>query len=340
MQAIKVKLLTYSWKAKFNFTINNKDWSEGMIITVTLNPAVDKTIEIDDFLVGKVNRVSTLRLDAGGKGINVSKVIQSLGGTSKAVAILAGRNGEYIKNYLDSIGVENDAVFIGGETRTNTKVVDKKNHTNTDINESGPPVSSETLEKLQAKFYDNQDENSVLVFSGSIPQNVDKDIYKKWIVKAKEKGIKTVLDADGELLRQGIQAGPYLIKPNIAELEGLFGQKINNIEEAVKLSKKLFDYGIEIITISLGEDGAIFIKKDSVIHAKGIKVKVESTVGAGDSMVAALALAIEKNYDFEKAVKLSVACGTASVMTAGTQAASLETIVELENKVQLEYINV
>lgn len=310
-----------------------------MITTVTLNPAVDKTIEIDNFCVGTVNRISSARLDAGGKGINVSKVIQSLGGRSRAVGILAGNNGRFIKEYLDSMEIENDFVFIDGETRVNTKVVDRVKHTNTDINESGPQVSDENLDKLSNKLYKDLGKSSLIVFSGSVPQNVDKRIYKTWIEQAKDKGIKTILDADGELFKQGIKAGPYLVKPNINELEALFAQKINSVDETLKLSRGLLDYGIEIVVVSLGADGALFVRKNSSILAKGIKVEVKSTVGAGDSMVAALALAIDKGYDFEKAVRLSVACGTASVMTSGTQAADLDTITTFENMVEFQYIN-
>lgn len=310
-----------------------------MIITVTLNPAVDKTIEIDNFCVDTVNRISSTRLDAGGKGINVSKVIQSLGGRSRAVGILAGNNGRFIKEYLDSMEIENDFVFIDGETRVNTKVVDRVKHTNTDINESGPQVSDENLDKLSNKLYKDSGKSSLIVFSGSVPQNVDKRIYKTWIEQAKDKGIKTILDADGELFKQGIKAGPYLVKPNINELEALFAQKINSVDETLKLSRGLLDYGIEIVVVSLGADGALFVRKNSAILAKGIKVEVKSTVGAGDSMVAALALAIDKGYDFEKAVRLSVACGTASVMTSGTQAAGLDTITTFENVVEFQYIN-
>lgn len=309
-----------------------------MITTVTLNPALDKTVNIEDFTIDSVNRVSTIRVDAGGKGINVSKVIKSLGGNSKVVAILAGNNGTFIKKYLEEIGIENDCLFIEGETRTNIKIVDKKNNTNTDVNENGATVSTETLNEVFEKQYRNMKENDILVLSGSIPQNAPKDIYKIWIEKTKEKGIKTILDADGELLRQGIKAGPFLIKPNIHELESLFNQKVKSTEEIIKLSKNFFEYGIEIVVVSLGEEGALFIKKDMVIKAKGIKVKVESTVGAGDSMVAALAFALERGYTFEKAVRLSIACGTASVMTTGTQAADLKVIMDLENKVKLEYI--
>lgn len=309
-----------------------------MIITVTLNPAVDKTLGINDFSIGNVNRVSTARLDAGGKGINVSKVIKNLGGKSKAVGILAGNNGRFIKDYLDSIEIENDFLFIDGETRTNIKIVDEVNHTNTDINEYGPQVSDKELDALFSKFSNIADDNLILVLSGSIPRNADKQIYKLWAGKAKENGAKVILDADGKLLKHGIESGPYIIKPNIHELEEFFGKKINGIDETVRFSKKLLDYDIEIIVVSLGEEGALFIKKDTIIWAHGIKAAVKSTVGAGDSMVAALAFAANKNYDFEEAVKLSVACGTASVMTSGTQAADLNTINELKKQVRFEYI--
>lgn len=310
-----------------------------MITTVTLNPAVDKTIEIDDFQIGKVNRISNMRLDAGGKGINVSKVIQSLGGSSRAVGIIAGTSGDFIKNYLDSIKIENNFTTIDGKTRTNIKIVDKVNHTNTDVNETGPQVLKEDLNNVCENFCSNINQNSVVIFSGSIPKNVDSNIYNVWIKKVNEKQAKCILDADGDLLKNGIKAGPYLIKPNIHELEEFFGQKIKNKMEAVKLSRQLFDYNVKIIVVSLGEEGALFIKRDLAILACGVQVEVKSTVGAGDSMVGALALAIDKGYDFEKAIKLSVACGTASVMTSGTQAADLNTILEIEKQVKLEYIN-
>lgn len=307
-----------------------------MITTVTLNPAVDKTIEIDNFSVGEVNRVSSIRLDAGGKGINVSKVIKGLGGKSRAIGVLAGRSGGFIKDYLDSIGIENDFVNVEGETRTNIKIVDKVRHTNTDINEDGPSIPDEKTDELYERFSHTADKNSIVVLSGSVPKNVNKNIYKKWIQKVNEKGGKAVLDADGELLKQGIEAGPCLIKPNIHELEQLFGKKINGIDETIKIARRFFNYGIEIVAVSLGGDGALFVKKDAAILAHGIKVEVKSTVGAGDSMVAALALAMDKGYDFEKSVKLSSACGTASVMMSGTQAADLNTVLELEKEVKIE----
>ena len=309
-----------------------------MITTITLNPAVDKTIKVNNFSVGNVNRIEAIRLDAGGKGINVSKVIKNLGGNSKAMGILSGNSGKFIKEYLDSINILNDFVFTEGETRTNIKVVDEISHTNTDINEAGPQANDKDLAEVSGKVFNNISSEDIIIFSGSVPSNVDKKIYGDWIKKAKTKGAKTILDADGELLKNAILAGPYLVKPNIDELEGMFNKKINGVKEAVEIAKGLLDYGIVIVVVSLGSEGAIFVNKEKSIYAHGLKVDVKSTVGAGDSMVAALAYSIEEGLSFEESVKLAVATGTANVMTSGTEASDIKTIIELEKQVTFEYL--
>jgi 1-phosphofructokinase len=310
-----------------------------MIITVTLNPAVDKTVEINDVHINRVNRVLSVRLDAGGKGINVSKIIMSLGGESRAIGFLGGKAGMFIKEYLDNMGIANDFVVIKGETRTNLKIVDPLQHTNTDINEMGPEITSEDIQQIDNYISHTVGEKSVMVFSGSVPPNMENDIYQKWIHSAKQKGARTLLDADGDLLRLGIEAGPYLIKPNIHELERLLARKIVSIEEAVECSRILMEkHGIEIVVVSMGEKGALFLNKEVTIFAEGITVDVKSTVGAGDSMVAALAYAIDKGYVFEKAAALAVAAGTANVMTCGTEPSSLKVIEELERKVRWKYL--
>jgi 1-phosphofructokinase len=310
-----------------------------MIKTVTMNPAIDKTVEIVNFRVGAVNRISSLRLDAGGKGINVSKTIKALNGSSLATGILAGKTGEYIKNYLDQMGVDNDFIFVNGETRTNVKVVDRLNHTNTDINEPGIiDIAQEDLSLLEKSIFDPMGKDDILVLSGSVPSNVSSAIYREWTERAVKSGIRVLIDADGELLREGIKARPYIIKPNINELERLLNRKLANVDEVASAAKSLLDTGIEIIAVSLGADGAVFVKRDQTIYAEGLSVDVRSTVGAGDAMVASLALAFTRDFTFEEAVTLSIATAAANVASSGTLPPKLEDVRSYESQVRLNYL--
>jgi 1-phosphofructokinase len=310
-----------------------------MIKTVTMNPAIDKTVEIVNFRVGAVNRISSLRLDAGGKGINVSKTIKALNGSSLATGILAGKTGEYIKNYLDQMGVDNDFIFVNGETRTNVKVVDRLNHTNTDINEPGIiDIAQEDLSLLEKSIFDPMGKDDILVLSGSVPSNVSSAIYREWTERAVKSGIRVLIDADGELLSEGIKARPYIIKPNINELERLLNRKLANVDEVASAAKSLLDTGIEIIAVSLGADGAVFVKRDQTIYAEGLSVDVRSTVGAGDAMVASLALAFTRDFTFEEAVTLSIATAAANVASSGTLPPKLEDVRSYESQVRLNYL--
>lgn len=309
-----------------------------MIVTVTLNPALDKTIQIDNFRISEVNRVISVREDAGGKGINVSNLVNSLGGDTIATGAVAGPVGDFIEKQLTKLGTPHDFVHTEGNTRTNTKVVDITLKTYTDINEPGVPLSEEVLNQIEEKIFKYATEDGIVVFSGSIPKNVGKDIYGRWIEKVKAKGIKTILDADGELLQKGLEAGPYLIKPNVHELEMLYDKKFETMEEAILFAKGLLKYGIEIIALSMGGDGCAFITKDKTYFAKAIPVEVKSTVGAGDSMVAALAYAIQKNTPLEEAIKLAVAAATASITNEGTQMGTKEQIEFWRDKVEFELL--
>ncbi len=309
-----------------------------MIITLTLNPAVDKTMEIDNFEVDSVNRVGSVRLDAGGKGINVSKVIKVLGEESLAMGILAGKAGEFVLNRLNDFGIENDFVFIDGETRTNIKIVDKTKGTNTDINEKGPSVPSDKIQLTIDNVMGKIQKDSILVLSGSVSNNIHSEIYKELIIMAKQKGARTILDADGELLKKGLEGGPYLVKPNIHELERLYGVKIHNTTEAIELAKRMFDQGVQLVVLSLGASGSVFLTKEKDILVQGIKVDTVSTVGAGDSMVAAMAVALKRSYSIEEALTLAVAASTASVMTSGTEPGDIEVIRELSGKVYYKYL--
>lgn len=308
-----------------------------MIVTVTLNPAVDKVLVIKDFKPGSVNRTSEVMQEAGGKGINVSKTISSIGGRSKAFGILAGQSGRFIEKSLVSMNIDSEFVYVEGETRTNVKISDPINNLVTDINEPGPVVSQEAINKLNKLLFNSLSKEDVLVLTGSTPQGVTKDIYKAWIETAKVNGIRCVLDADGELLMNGIEAGPYVVKPNIHELESLYSVQTNSVDEVIELAKRLLDKGAEMVAVSCGEKGAVFVTNAWVAIAEGINTIVKSTVGAGDAMVAALSYGIHQKLEPEDIIRLAVASGTATVMSYGNKP-SKEDIDSLMNKVNIVFL--
>lgn len=305
-----------------------------MIKTVTLNAAIDKTVEIQDFRVGAVNRVTKLLLDAGGKGINVSKVIRALNGKSIAVGVLAGRNGEFIRVEIERRGIDHDFLFVQGETRINLKVVDPLNSTFTDINEPGTLVTGEELSQLEGKIFKDLGSDASLVLSGSIPSSVPSSIYRHWIERAKELGVKTFLDADGELLREGINAKPYLAKPNLHELKRLLGHDLSRLEDVAVAAQNLLKQGVEVVVVSMGAEGALFAYQNRVIHAEGLPIEVKSTVGAGDAMMAALTLVPAGEDYLERAVRWSLATSAAQVTTSGTQPPELSRVLSYLDQVR------
>ena len=307
-----------------------------MIYTVTLNPALDKTVEIPSLTIDSVNRITTLRTDPGGKGINVSKVIDKLGGKSIATGILGGDTGNMIRSALDKMGLESSFLFVEGETRTNLKIIDPVCKTNTDINEPGVTVSADILNQLKDQLLEKLQEGDIVVLSGSLPKGAPKDTYNTWVTDCKKTGAKVFLDADGDLLAAGIEAGPYLIKPNNHELSSLLNQTLETPEELAKAARGLMEHGIEKIIVSMGSKGALYVTKDEVLYAEGLKVPVGSTVGAGDSVVAALAVAEESGMTLAETVSLSTATGAANVMCSGTQAAEYSVIETLIPKVSFK----
>ncbi len=310
-----------------------------MIYTVTLNPALDKTVEIPSLTVDSVNRITTMRTDPGGKGINVSKVIDKLGKESIATGILGGDTGNAIESALKSMGLKTSFRFVEGETRTNLKVIDPVNHTNTDINEPGITVSEEILNSVLQDLLAKVNDQDIVVISGSLPKGSPKNTYCTWVKACKEAGTKVILDADGDLLAAGLEASPYLIKPNNHELSGLLGRTLETPEDLEKAARELMEkHSISKIVVSMGGDGALYVTKDETIYAEGLKVPVGSTVGAGDSVVASLAVAEESGMSLEDTVRLSTATGAANVMCSGTQAAEYEVIRDLIPKVSFRRI--
>ena len=305
-----------------------------MIYTVTLNPALDKTVEIPGMALDTVNRITEMRTDPGGKGINVSKVIAKLGGESCAAGILGGGSGKMLEKLLEGEPFATRFRFVEGQTRTNLKIIDREGHTNTDINEPGLTVTDADLDALLHELLAELRPGDIVVLAGSLPKGAPQDTYRTWTAACKKAGARVFLDADGALLAEGLKAAPYLIKPNDDELSRLAGKKLETLEELTAEGRRLLERGIERVVISLGGRGALYLRKGSTIYAEGLKVPVGSTVGAGDSVVAALAYAEAQGLSEEEAVRLSTATGAANVMCSGTQAAEREAVEALLPKVR------
>lgn len=309
-----------------------------MIRTVCLNPALDKTAQVSGFTLDRVNRITDLRVDAGGKGINVSKVIKELGGTSVAYALLAGNTGRTIERMVTDAGIDVVAHYVEGETRTNLKVVDADNHTNTDINEPGPDVTAADLKALLDRLVADIVEGDTVVLAGSVPAGAAVDTYAEWIAACKAAGAKVFLDADGAVFDAALSAGPTMVKPNDHELSGLVGRTLTDIHEIDAAAREVMARGVEWVTVSMGGAGALFVTPDQSLRAISPKVKVGSTVGAGDSVVAAIAYAGDEGLSLEETIRLSMATGSANVMQSGTQAAPRELVDSLIDKVLIESI--
>lgn len=300
-----------------------------VIITVTLNPALDKTVEIPDFSLDAVNRITAMRTDPGGKGLNVSKVIAKLGGTSTVVGVLGGTTGRRIADAMDALGIACQFTFVEGETRTNLKVIDPARHTNTDLNEPGLTVDQETLDHMRDALVAAIRPGDIVVLSGSLPKGAPADTYGSWTAACRAAGARVFLDADGEPLAHGLVAKPYLAKPNNHELSRLTGRTLETADDLLGAARTLIADGVSRVVVSMGGDGALFVSADGAYRAEGLRVPVGSTVGAGDSMVAALAYAAEQGMTDAETVRLAVATSAANVMCSGSQAAERSAIDEL-----------
>ncbi|MDO4303220.1 MAG: 1-phosphofructokinase [Bacillota bacterium] len=307
-----------------------------MIITVTMNPAIDKTVEIDKLIPGGLNRIRKVEYDAGGKGINVSKTIRELGGKSIATGFLGGNAGKTIESVLNEKGIKNDFIWVEGETRTNTKVFEE-NGAVTELNEPGPEISEEKLEQLMEKLKGYAGAGTLFILSGSIPVGVDKQIYARIIRRVHEMGGEVLLDADGELFRNALKEQPDIIKPNCMELEEYAGYNYRaSKEELLTLARELKNQGIGTIAVSMGKSGSMFVHGDYEAVSPALSVKAHSTVGAGDAMVAALAYAWNEKLSDDDTVRLCVAAAAGAVTTIGTKPPGRELVDELMQQVIIE----
>ena len=323
---------------QIKFTKSSQERSKEMIITVTMNPAIDKTVEIEQLVPNGLNRIQKVEYDAGGKGINVSKTIHELGGESLAMGFLGGNAGKTIENVLTSWNIQHDFIWVEGETRTNTKVFEKSGGV-TELNEPGPVINEARVEELIQKICEHTDKETLVVLAGSIPAGVDKNIYAAITESVHEKGDSVLMDADGELFRNALKASPDIIKPNQVELEEYIGADYRlSMGELKALAEKFQNNGIKTVAISMGKGGAMIVRDKFVARCPALSVKAHSTVGAGDAMVAALAYSWDKKLGDEETVRLCMATSAGAVTTVGTKPPARAVVDELIPQVEMEIL--
>jgi 1-phosphofructokinase len=285
-----------------------------VIYTITFNPAVDYVVYTDELQVGKVNRSKSEEIYFGGKGINVSMVLNELGIRSKAMGFVAGFTGAAIEKGLTDAGIETDFVHLNkGFTRINVKI---KSHAETELNGQGPEIPTEKLDELFDRLDGIKDGDGVIL-AGSIPSYLPSDIYERILERLKDRNIRAVVDATDDLLVNVLKYRPFLIKPNNFELGDIFGVTINTNEEIVKYAGKLKDMGAVNVLVSMAGDGAILLDEFGKTHVCGVcKGQVKNSVGAGDSMVAGFLAGCAKG-DYEYALKLGTAAGGATAFSDG-----------------------
>ncbi|MBE6572604.1 MAG: 1-phosphofructokinase [Ruminococcaceae bacterium] len=299
-----------------------------MIYTLTLNPAIDYRLNTGRISYGETNRALSEELSFGGKGINVSKVLKNLGIESKALGFCAGFTGKALISHLDEYGIENDFVELcGGNTRINLKLCDGQN-CETEINACGPKVTECEKNILFDKIKNSVTDGDTLILSGSVPIGMDGETYADVIELVKEKNIRIVVDAQGELLLNTLRHKPFLVKPNLSELCGIVGKDLSTPDEIADGAKRLRALGAKNVLVSLGADGALLAdEKGNVTSVAACKGRVANTVGAGDSMVAGFVAGAHKGYEY--ALRLANACGGATAFSVGL--ATKEAVEKLMN---------
>jgi 6-phosphofructokinase 2 len=289
-----------------------------MIATVTLNPCLDKNITVRELVVDEANRWTSLRRDPGGKGIMASRAIHQMGGNTTAYGFIGGHDGRMVEILLDEEGVHCDFTPIANDIRTNFIVTDTKTRQQTRIDAPGPHISKADLKRLKRKLREIRPQPDFMILAGSAPPGVPDDIYAQLIEEAKAKGIKTILDSDGEWLKRGIETKPYLIKPNVSEAERLLGTELSPERAVVEAARRLVEIGIEAVVISRGKQGMIAATRNEVLKVSSPQLKARSTVGAGDCTIAGLALGLSRGESFAQACRMAGAMGAAAVLTPGT----------------------
>lgn len=306
-----------------------------MITTVTLNPAVDKTYTAARLIPGQVNRMEGVKNLAGGKGINVTKVLRQFDYPVRALGFLGGYTGRFIEDFVAGTGAVCGFTHIQEETRSSMNILSNDGYV-TEILEPGPGVSEAELIQFMADYRRAAEESSLIILSGSAPKEVDEDIYKRLTEIAGEAGKKVLLDTSGSFLKQGAEAIPFMIKPNLKELETLCGRKVRDIEDVIHAALQLNAWGIEHILVSMGYKGILYACDKKILYAKAPYVKAVNTVGCGDSVVAAFAISLMKQEGMEQTLRRCVAVSAANATTLESAVIPLDKAEAFLERIEIE----
>lgn len=287
-----------------------------MILTVTLNPAVDKTYQAEKLILGQVNRMRSSISLAGGKGINVAKILRQFNHPVMTTGFLGGYSGNMIEELMIKMGADCRFTRIAEETRTSTNIISDSGQV-TEILEPGPLVSKEEQECFLDEFTHCLTRCRLVALCGSVPSGIPIDFYRNLIEKCYAEGKKVILDTSGDLLKEAIKTAPYpyIIKPNIQEMESLVGRKLESPEEVEEAAYELIGLGIEKVVVSLGAQGLCYIDRECSIYKPALKIKAVNTVGCGDSVVASLCMSELAGDTPAETVKKAVVLSAANATT-------------------------
>lgn len=289
-----------------------------MILTVTMNAAIDKRYVVSSFEEGEVNRVISCTYTPGGKGLNVSKPASIAGAEVIATGLAGGYAGGYIVNALKEFGIKSDFHLLEAESRSCINIWDEEKQKQTEFLEPGFVVSEGDFQAFMEKYKELVKKADVVAVSGSVPQGLDGIAYQKIVAAAKQEGKKIILDTSGELLRVGMEAKPTMVKPNIDEIRMLTGKHCDSREELMAAAKEIHASGIEVVVISLGAEGSLLVCEEGMYQATVPKIDAVNTVGCGDSMVAGFALGFERGLPITETHKLASAISAAAALREET----------------------
>lgn len=309
-----------------------------MIVTITLNPAIDKTILVEHFVPNAVNRVLVSREDLGGKGINVAKILTKLDVPTVACGFIGRQNYSYVAQFVDQENLATDFVLVDGVTRTNTKIVDLSSRLTTDVNEPGFKITQKEFNQLKTLIESIASEVTCVVFSGSLCQGLTLQQYGE-LIKTAQKYTQVVVDAEKGALNEALSHAPMLVKPNVSELAAYLNMEFESESQLVQAAMQvLVESNTEMMLLSHGSQGAYFITNAMILKAEALSVDVKSSVGAGDSMLAGFLSEYMQGRGCEEALKVASACGALAVSQVGTQSFTKEEVMSLKDHVKITYL--